>query len=96
MFPVQKTGLIKQINSNMVIEVYSWINKQRIKEIMEYHDQLQFEKDLMLRKLSGTLVGYKIYDNMDMEHFNELSETKRNNWSPTRSDFDKDAFINGV
>ena len=87
-----------EINTVMplIVEIYCYESGIRCIDKKEYPNQEAWERDKLLLKLSGEWVGERIYDNMDMEHFNELSETERNNWSPIRSDFDKEAFINGV
>ena len=77
----------------MIVEIYSYESGIRCVDKVEYSSYETWDKDLFLLKLSGTYVGYKLYDKMDMEHFNKLSITERNNL-PCKAEFDKEAYIN--
>lgn len=74
----------------LTVEIYSYESGIRCIDKVEYPDLEAWEKDKLLLKLRGTWVGEKIYE-MDMEHFNELTETQRNN-SPCKADFDRQAY----
>lgn len=76
----------------MVIEMYSFEDGFRFVDKYEFSDQKTLEQALFLRRLSGKLVGYKIYE-ISMANFNELSLTERNKL-PNVQWFDKGAYIN--
>ena len=80
------------INTVMVVEIYSYESGIRCIDKKEYSSIDEWEKDLFLLKFRG-IVGYRRYDEMDMEHFNKLTETQRNN-IPCKAEFDKEAYIN--
>ena len=46
----------------------------------------------MILKFRDVWVGHKIYDEISMEDFDELTETQRNN-TKCIAQFDKDSFI---
>lgn len=75
----------------MVVEMYSFEDGFRFIDKYEFSDQVSLEQALFLRRLSGKLVGYKIYE-ISMADFNELSLTQRNNL-PCKAEFDKEAYI---
>ena len=72
--------------------MYSFEDGFRYIDKYEFLDHKTLEAELFLRKLSGKLVGYKIYE-ISMAHFNELSLTERNNLD-CKAVFDKGAYIN--
>jgi len=75
----------------ITVEIYSYNGGFRVIDKFEYPDQQALDKDLMLRKLTGTWVGHKVY-NMPISQFNRLSETQRNNLD-CKAIFDKQAYI---
>ena len=75
----------------MVVEIYSYNSGIRIIDKFEFEDQIALEKDLVLRKLAGTLVGYRQY-NISLAEFNSLNQTQRNNLD-CKAVFDKAAYI---
>ena len=76
----------------IVVEIYSYESGIRCIDKKEYSSIDEWEKDLFILKIRG-IVGYKRYDEISMEHFNELTETARNNY-PCKAEFDKEAYIN--
>jgi hypothetical protein len=80
-----------KINTNMVVEIYSFNSGFRVIDKFEYADQTALDKDLVLRKLCGTLVGYRQYD-ISLNEFNKLTPTQRNNLQ-CKAVFDKAAYI---
>ena len=76
----------------MILEIYSFENKLRIVDRYEYKTQVDVDKKLMLCKLAGSLVGYKIYY-LSMAKFMSLTTAERNNL-PYVGEFDKAAYIN--
>lgn len=76
----------------MIVEIYSYENRIRSVDKKEYTSLDAWEKDLFVLKLSGTHVGYKRYDEMDMLQFDALTLTQKNNLDCI-SEFDKDAWI---
>ena len=81
----------KGVNTNMVIEIYSYEDGMRCVDQVEYEDYSDWEKDYMIMKFRDTWVGHKIYD-MSMKEFSKLSQTQRNNIN-CKAVFDRDAFI---
>jgi hypothetical protein len=75
----------------MVVEIYSFNSGFRLIDKFEYENQQALDKDLMLRKLTGTWVGHKIY-NMSLAEFDKLTPTQRNNLD-CKAIFDKQAYI---
>ena len=92
MFPVCKTGYNNRISTNMIVEIYSYESGIRCIDKKEYSSIDEWEKDLFILKISGTHVGYRRYDEINMAQFNELSETEKNNL-PCKAEFDKEAYI---
>ena len=82
---------VMEININMVVEIYSYNGGFRVIDKFEYPNQTELEKDLVLRKLAGTLVGYRQY-NISLAEFNSLNQTQRNNLD-CKAVFDKAAYI---
>lgn len=76
----------------MILEIYSFESGFRVIDKYEYGTQTEIDKVLMLRKLGGTLVGYKIYD-LSMDKFMTLTLEERNNL-PWKGKFDKEAYVN--
>ena len=76
----------------MVIEMYSFEDGFRFIDKYEFNDQASLNKELFLRRLSGKLTGYKIYE-ISMTEFNKLSLIQRNKL-PNVQWFDKGAYIN--
>ena len=76
----------------MVVEIYSYESGIRCIDKVEYPNLEAWEKDLFILKLRG-IVGYKRYDKISMDSFNELTEIQRNNY-PCKAEFDKEAYIN--
>ena len=62
----------KGVNTNMVIEIYSYEDGMRCVDQKEYKDYSDWEKDYMIMKFRDTWVGHKIYD-MSMKEFSKLS-----------------------
>ncbi len=79
----------------LVCEIFSYESGIRCTDKKQYSSMEEFEKELLLLKLSGKWVGHKIYDKMDMEYFNGLSQVARDTLKWTGS-FDKESFINGT
>ena len=79
--------------NTLVVEIYSYESGIRCIDKKEYSSDDAWEKDLFLLKLSGTHVGYRLYDNINMAQFNELTETQRNRLY-VKAYFDRDAYIN--
>ena len=77
----------------MVVEIYSYESGIRCIDKVEYPNLEAWEKDLFILKLRGTHVGYRRYDEISMDSFNELTEIQRNNY-PCKAEFDKEAYIN--
>ena len=77
----------------IVVEIYSWQSGIRCIDKKEYSSMDEWEQDLFILKLSGTHVGYRRYDKISMDSFNELTEIQRNNY-PCKAEFDKEAYIN--
>jgi len=76
----------------LVVEIFSFHSGIRVIDKKEYPSDDAWEKDLFLLKLSGTHVGYRLYDNINMAQFDALSETERNNLKNIAV-FDKEAYI---
>ena len=76
----------------MVVEIYSYESGIRCIDKKEYSSLDAWEKDLFLLKLGDTHVGYRRYDEISMDNFNELTLTQRNNL-PCKAEFDKKAYI---
>ena len=74
----------------MVVETFKWIQGIRVTDKKEYGKLCDLEKDLMMDKLNGSLVGYKIY-NCNMKQFDAMSELQKSQ-AVTGQKFDKDAF----
>jgi len=75
----------------ITVEIYSYNSGIRIIDKFEYPDQQALDKDLVLRKLAGTLVGYRQYD-ISLAEFDKLTLTQRNNLD-CKAIFDKQAYI---
>ncbi len=75
----------------ITVEIYSYNSGIRIIDKFEYENQHALDKDLVVRRLSGTWVGHKIYD-ISMAEFNRLTPTQRNNLD-CKAVFDKEAYI---
>ena len=75
----------------ITVEIYSYNSGIRIIDKFEYKNQTALDKDLVLRKLAGTLVGYRQYD-ISLAEFNKLTLTQRNNLD-CKAIFDKEAYI---
>ena len=80
-----------EINMNITVEMYSWIDESRLIELVEYTDLDTLDKDLMLRKLSGTWVGHRIFG-MSMDVFKRFTEDQQNDL-PNVAVFDKESYI---
>jgi hypothetical protein len=76
----------------MIVEIYSYESGIRCIDKKEYSSDDAWEKDLFLLKLSGTHVGYRLYDNINMAQFDALSETQRNNLKNIAV-FDREAYV---
>lgn len=76
----------------MVVEIYSYESGIRCIDKVEYSSIDEWEQDLFILKLRG-IIGYRRYDEISMDSFNELTETQRNNY-PCKAEFDKEAYIN--
>ena len=74
----------------MVVETFKWISGIRVTDKKEYSKLCDLEKDLMIGKIDGSLVGYKIY-NCNMTAFNSMSQLQKSQ-AVTVQKFDKDAF----
>jgi hypothetical protein len=75
----------------ITVEIYSYNSGIRIIDKFEYENQHSLDKDLVVRRLSGTWVGHKIYD-ISLAEFNRLTPTQRNNLD-CKAVFDKEAYI---
>ena len=76
----------------LTVEIYSYESGIRCIDKKEYPSLEAWEQDLFILKLRG-LVGYRRYDKISMDSFNELTEIQRNNL-PCKAEFDKEAYIN--
>ena len=86
-----------EINTVMIVEIYSYESGIRCIDKKEYPSLEAWERDLFLLKLSGTHVGYRRYDEINMAQFDALSDNdKALLWTNCINEFDKEAFINGV
>ena len=52
--------------NTLVVEIYSYESGIRCIDKKEYPSDDAWEKDLFLLKLSGTHVGYRLYDNINI------------------------------
>lgn len=74
----------------MVVETFKWIAGIRVTDKKEYAKLCDLEKDLMIGKIDGSLVGYKIY-NCNMKEFDSMSQLQKSQ-AVTVQKFDKEAF----
>jgi hypothetical protein len=80
-----------ELNMNITVEIYSWIDDNRVIELVEYTDTDTLDKDIMLRKLSGTWVGHRIFG-MSMDVFKRFTSEQQNDL-PNVAVFDKHSYI---
>tara|TARA_R110002167_G_scaffold316896_2_gene522563 strand:- start:76 stop:495 length:420 start_codon:yes stop_codon:yes gene_type:complete len=86
-------GTLNKRNNNMiVVEIYGYENKERTHYIREFSDEESWERDYMIRKLSGTWVGHKIYRDLSMREWAQMTPEQRMILTPEQK-FDKEAFL---
>jgi carbamoylphosphate synthase large subunit len=86
-------GTLNKRNNNMiVVEIYGYENKERTHYIREFTDEESWERDYMIRKLSGTWVGHKIYRDLSMREWAQMTPEHRMILTPEQK-FDKEAFL---
>ena len=76
----------------IVVEIYGFENNERTHYIREFKDDDSWERDLMMRKLSGTWVGHKKIYNLSMREWAQMTPEQRMILTPEQL-FDKDAFL---
>tara|TARA_R110000764_G_scaffold21727_2_gene54642 strand:+ start:466 stop:807 length:342 start_codon:yes stop_codon:yes gene_type:complete len=86
-------GTLNKRNNNMiVVEIYGYENNERTHYIREFNDIDSWERDLLMRKLSGTWVGHKIFHNLSMREWAQSTPEQRMILTPEQC-FDKEAFL---
>ena len=75
----------------ITVEKYSFKDGQRYVDKVEYSDVDEFEREILLEKISGNLIGYKQYD-ISLSEYKSMSQVKRDTL-PCVSKFDKEAFL---
>jgi hypothetical protein len=74
----------------IVIEEWSWISGIRVTDKKEYDSEAEWNKDLFINTLTGTHVGYKLYD-CSMDEFDKMTDLQRSQ-SIFKQKFDKAAY----
>ena len=74
----------------ITVEEWSWIRGIRVTNKREYTDEAEWAKDLFINTLTGTHVGYKLY-NCSMTEFDAMSQLQKSQ-SIVKQKFDKAAY----
>ena len=78
----------------IVVEIYSYENKQRVHKIREFKDQDSWDRERMMMKLADTWVGHKIYPDLSMREWAQMTAEERMILTPIQQ-FDKAAYLAG-
>ena len=76
----------------IIVEIYGFEDKQRTHYCREFKDLDSWERDYMMRKLANTWVGHKIYHDMTMREWAQMTPEQRMMQSPEQL-FDKEAYL---
>jgi len=78
----------------IVVEIYSYENKQRVHKIREFENQDSWDRERMMMKLADTWVGHKIYHDLSMREWAQMTAEERMILTPIQQ-FDKAAYLAG-
>ncbi len=76
----------------IVVEIYGFEDNQRTQYTREFPGVDSWERDLMMRKLAGTWVGHRIYQDLSMRQWAQMPSEERQFLNP-ECEFDREAYI---
>jgi hypothetical protein len=76
----------------MVIQIYKYIDNQRSTTVKQYDSYEAYERDYFVMLMAGTWVGHRIFEDIDLNEFEKLSDIEINRLY-VKAYFDRDSYV---